>query len=66
MTYDLRGKRVWVAGHGGMVGGAVVKRLASEQCEVITVGRDVVDLRRQSDVEAFVADASPHVIVNSP
>lgn len=63
MTYDLRGKRVWVAGHGGMVGGAAVKRLASEQCEVVTVGRDVVDLRRQSDVEAFVADASPHVIV---
>ncbi len=44
MMFDLSGKRVWVAGHRGMVGGAVVRRLASEDCEIITAGRDVVDL----------------------
>ena len=40
MSYDLTGKRLWVAGHRGMVGGAVVRRLAQEDCEVITAGRD--------------------------
>jgi GDP-L-fucose synthase len=63
MMYDLSGKRVWVAGHRGMVGSAVVRRLASENCEVITAGRDVVDLKRQSEVEAFFAEAKPHVII---
>lgn len=63
MTYDLNGKRVWVAGHRGMVGSAVVRRLASEGCEVITAGRDIVDLMRQSEVEAFLADARPDAIV---
>ena len=63
MTYDLNGKRVWVAGHRGMVGSAVVRRLASEGCDVVTAGRDVVDLMRQAEVEAFLADAKPDAIV---
>jgi GDP-L-fucose synthase len=63
MNYQLDGKRVWVAGHRGMVGGATAKRLASEGCEVITAGRDVVDLTRQSEVEAFLKDARPDAIV---
>jgi len=61
--YDLAGKRIWVAGHRGMVGSAVVRRLADEDCEVITVGRDVVDLKRQAEVEAFLKDARPDAIV---
>jgi len=61
--YDLAGKRIWVAGHRGMVGSAVVRRLAGENCEVITAGRDVADLRRQADVEAFLDDARPDAIV---
>lgn len=63
MTYDLVGKRVWIAGHRGMVGGAVVRRLGSEGCEVITAGREVVDLKRQAEVEAFLGDARPDAIV---
>ena len=63
MAYDLRGKRVWVAGHRGMVGGAVVRRLASEECEVITAGRDVMDLTRQSEVEDWMAATRPDAIV---
>lgn len=63
MTFDLTDKRVYVAGHRGMVGSAVVRRLASEGCEVITAGRDVVDLKRQSEVEAFMRDAKPDAIV---
>jgi GDP-L-fucose synthase len=63
MKYDLGGKRIWVAGHRGMVGSAVVRRLSSEDCEVITAARDAVDLKRQADVEAFMAAAKPHAIV---
>lgn len=61
--YDLAGKTVWVAGHRGMVGGAVVRRLAGENCTVITAGRDTVDLKRQAEVEAFLRDTRPDAIV---
>ena len=61
--YDLNGKRIWVAGHRGMVGSAVVRRLASENCTVLTATRQEVDLTRQADVERFVADARPDAIV---
>ena len=63
MTYDLTGKRIWVAGHRGMVGGAVVRRLASEGCEVITAGREVVDLVNQKAVHDWMAEAKPDAIV---
>jgi len=59
----LKGKRVWVAGHRGMVGAAVVRRLASERCEILTVGRGDVDLRRQAEVEAWMKRARPQVVV---
>ena len=63
MTYSLKGKRIWVAGHRGMVGGAVVRRLASEDCEVITAGRAVVDLVDQAATKAWMAEVRPDVIV---
>lgn len=63
MSFDLSGKRVWVAGHRGMVGSAVVRRLARENCEIITAGRDKADLKRQSEVEAFLKEARPDVVV---
>jgi predicted amino acid dehydrogenase len=49
-TLDLRAKKVWVTGHNGMVGAALVRRLASESCKVVTVDRRVVDLTRQAYV----------------
>ena len=61
-TFDLSGKRVWVAGHRGMVGSALVRRLAREDCEVITVGRESVDLKRQAEVEDWVGEARPDVV----
>ena len=61
--YDLQGKRIWVAGHRGMVGSAVVRRLAMEDCEVITADRDRVDLIRQNEVERFLGDVRPDAIV---
>ncbi|MGA2041986.1 MAG: GDP-L-fucose synthase [Roseiarcus sp.] len=61
--YPLRRRRIWVAGHNGMVGSAVVRRLAREDCEVVVVGRDEVDLTRQAEVEAWLAAAKPDAIV---
>ena len=55
-SFDLRGKRVWVAGHGGMAGAAIVRRLEREQCEIVTATRSDLDLLRQVDVHAWVAD----------
>jgi GDP-L-fucose synthase len=60
--YTLAGKRVWVAGHRGMVGAALVRRLEREDCEIVTVDRGALDLRRQADVEAWMADAKPQAV----
>src|SRR5690349_6973056 len=60
--YRLAGKRVWVAGHKGMVGSALIRRLAREDCTVLTVERAVADLRRQADVEAFVRESRPQAV----
>lgn len=61
--YELTGKRVWVAGHRGMVGSAIVRRLESEGCEIIVAPRDEVNLERQTDVEHFFRSARPHAVV---
>jgi GDP-L-fucose synthase len=55
-SFDLRGKRVWVAGHRGMAGSAIVRRLASEHCEIVTATRGELDLLRQADVHVWLAD----------
>jgi len=60
--YALAGKRVWVAGHRGMVGSAIVRRLASEDCEVLTVGRGEVDLCDQARTWAWMAERRPEVV----
>jgi GDP-L-fucose synthase len=62
-VFDSSGKRIWVAGHRGMVGAAVVRRLASAGCEILTVGREEVDLTRQADVEHWLDKARPDAIV---
>lgn len=61
-VYTLRGKRVWVAGHRGMVGSALVRRLAREDCDVIVTPRGDVDLARQVEVEEWMAEARPQAI----
>jgi GDP-L-fucose synthase len=55
ISFDLEGKRVWVAGHRGMAGSAIVRRLERENCELVTVSRADLDLRIQSDVHAWTA-----------
>ena len=60
--YGLRGKRVFVAGHRGMVGSAIVRRLQDEDCEIITAGRDTVDLRDQASTRDWMAEVRPQAI----
>ena len=55
-SFDLTGRRVWVAGHRGMAGSAISRRLARESCEIITVTHSELDLLRQADVYAWLAD----------
>lgn len=62
MIFPLAGKRVWVAGHGGMVGSALVRRLDREDCTVLTVGRKTLDLRRQAEVEAWLNENRPDAV----
>jgi GDP-L-fucose synthase len=61
-VFPLKGRRVWVAGHRGMVGSAIVRRLAQEDCSVLTVDRSEVDLMRQDDVDRWLRDARPEAV----
>jgi len=61
-TFSLTGKRIYVAGHKGMVGSAIVRRLAAEGCEVLTTDR-ALDLREQSAVRDWFASEQPDVVV---
>ena len=62
-VFPLRGARVYVAGDRGMVGSACVRELAAQGCRIVTSPRERVDLRRQSEVEAFMAEARPDAVV---
>ena len=59
----LDGKRIWVAGHRGMVGSALVRRLAGEGCEVLTVGRETCDLADQAQVRGWMREARPDMVI---
>ncbi len=61
--YDLRGKRVWVSGHRGLVGSAVVRRLASEDCEILTAARQELDQRNQAQVQDWFAQNKPDAVI---
>ena len=60
--YDLRGKRVWVVGHRGMVGSALVRRLEREGCTLLTVDRCKLDLRRQAETEDWIIKHKPQLV----
>jgi GDP-L-fucose synthase len=61
--FDLEGARVWVAGHRGMAGSALVRRLQREPVELLLAGRDVVDLRDASATKAWLRANRPDVVV---
>lgn len=62
VPFALAGKRVYVAGHRGMVGSAIVRRLASEDCEVLTAGRGELDLIDQAQVRGWFASERPDAV----
>src|SRR5262245_51114432 len=61
--FDLAGKRVYVAGHRGMVGSAIVRRLRVERCTILIEDRQSLDLTRQTDTEGWLARMKPDVVV---
>jgi GDP-L-fucose synthase len=63
VLFPLEGKRIWVAGHRGMVGSSIVRRLEWEGCEILTASSSELDLRRQALTEQWIADHRPDVIV---
>src|SRR4051812_44764747 len=61
--FDLAGKRVFVAGHRGLVGSALVRRLATERCAIVAADHRDLDLTRQAETERFLADRKPDVVI---
>ncbi len=60
--FSLEGKTVWVAGHRGMVGSALVRRLEREKCSVLEADREDADLVRQEEVETWMTANKPQVV----
>ncbi len=64
VPYTLAGKRIFVAGHRGMVGAAIVERLAQEECgAILTASRSDLDLTRQADVEKWMMSHRPDAVI---
>jgi len=63
MAFSVSGKKVWVAGHRGMVGSALVRRLEREGCEILTAGRDTLDLTNQAAVTEWIDREKPEAVV---
>jgi GDP-L-fucose synthase len=62
MGFELANRRIFVAGHGGMVGSALVRRLRREEYTVLTVERAQIDLREQQQVREWFARERPDVV----
>jgi GDP-L-fucose synthase len=62
LLFPLAKRRVFVAGHRGMVGSALTRRLARSGCAVLTAGRGEVDLRRQEPTEAWLGAQQPDAV----
>ena len=61
--FSIQNRRVFVAGHRGMVGAACVRRLHREKCQILTADRDELDLTRQGAVEIWMAAQKPEVVI---
>jgi GDP-L-fucose synthase len=63
IAFNLAGKRVLVAGHTGMAGSAIIRRLRCEPCIVLTVGHSELDFERQDQTERYFCSARPDVVI---
>src|SRR5689334_6366011 len=64
-NYDLAGKRVFVAGHRGMVGSALVRRLASEHCTVLVADRRELDLTKEEPTLKWLEANRPEIVIHA-
>ena len=62
-AFDLAGKRVFVAGHTGMAGSSIVRRLKQEPCNVLVAERREVDFTRQDQAERYLSATRPDVVI---
>jgi len=62
LLFDLAGKRVYVAGHTGMAGSAIARRLARERCEIFTADHAALDLTDQRQTEQWFARTKPDAV----
>ena len=62
MSFKLNKKRVWVAGHNGMVGSAIVRSLTNEDCEILTIAKSDLDLRDGISVSKWMKDVKPEAV----
>ena len=63
IIFELHGKRVFVTGHAGMVGAAIVRRLERENCDIVYAARRDLDLRQSDEVDRFMAQAKPDAVI---
>lgn len=61
--FELAGKRIFVAGHRGMVGRSVVRRLGAERCRILTADRAALDLTQQAAVQGWLREHRPEVVI---
>ncbi len=61
--FELAGRSVFVAGHRGMVGSALLRRLEREPVRLFTAERAELDLTRQAEVERWMAAHQPEVVI---
>ena len=61
-SFSIHGKKIWVAGHNGMVGKAICRKLSQIPCEVLTTTRKELDLRNQRSVFDWMQQNKPDVI----
>jgi GDP-L-fucose synthase len=62
-NYNIAGKKIFIAGHNGLLGSAICRRLEQENVEILSVPRRKLDLTRQLDVEHWVRDNRPDVVI---
>jgi GDP-L-fucose synthase len=62
-SFELAGKRVFVAGHTGMAGSAIVRRLRQEACDVLVIEHRALDLTRQAQSEDYLFATRPDVVI---
>lgn len=61
--FPLAGKRIWIAGHSGLVGSALLRRLSGQPCKLLVATHDELDLTRQAETAAWVRDMRPDVVI---